>query len=238
MDFAAALGEGKKEVPGDLVPAGFITQPELNQLLQKFDEEIDGLVEKEKAIAKITNEEENQAVVTIGGLAQKIVNQLELRRKDAVEPYRTREKEINNAVKFYQDRLKAIVASAKNKISIWSAFVRQEAARKQAEADAAAREVQAQLDAEAKKATDEGMPFTPATVVAPIVAAPPKVTRTAEGTSAFQRTEWTFEVLDEKKVPREYLELNEQKIRQAIKAGTREIPGLKIFEKPITVFRG
>jgi hypothetical protein len=45
---------------------------------------------------------------------------------------------------------------------------------------------------------------------------------------------WTFEVIDKAKVPIEYLYVDEQVVRQAItgKDGLREIPGLRIFEKP------
>ena len=42
---------------------------------------------------------------------------------------------------------------------------------------------------------------------------------------------WTYETLDLSQVPREYLQLDEVKIRQAIAAGTRSIAGLNIYQK-------
>jgi len=41
---------------------------------------------------------------------------------------------------------------------------------------------------------------------------------------------WTFEVQDATKVPREYMIVHEPSIRQAINAGIREIPGVRIYQ--------
>ena len=48
---------------------------------------------------------------------------------------------------------------------------------------------------------------------------------------------WTFEVKDLYQVPREYLMLDEQKVRQAVREGKRDIAGLSIFQKQQTVYR-
>lgn len=42
---------------------------------------------------------------------------------------------------------------------------------------------------------------------------------------------WTFEVTDLNLIPREYLVVDETKIRNAVREGVRNIPGVKIFEK-------
>ena len=51
------------------------------------------------------------------------------------------------------------------------------------------------------------------------------------------RNVWTFEVQNVDNVPREYLMLDEKKVRQAIRSGERHIPGLMIFQKQQTVYR-
>lgn len=51
------------------------------------------------------------------------------------------------------------------------------------------------------------------------------------------RTRWTFAVEDLAKVPAEFLALDEVKVRGAIKAGQRAIPGLRIFQESHTVVR-
>ena len=61
--------------------------------------------------------------------------------------------------------------------------------------------------------------------------------RTAEGT-AYLQNRWTFELEDLAMVPADFLMLDEKKVRAAIKAGVREIPGLKIFEQKSMAIRG
>ncbi len=64
----------------------------------------------------------------------------------------------------------------------------------------------------------------------------PKVVRTETG-SGYLRMDWTFEITDEAQVPREYLMVNEGLIRNKVKAGIRQIPGVRIFEKPTGITR-
>lgn len=45
------------------------------------------------------------------------------------------------------------------------------------------------------------------------------------------RKRWQFKVVDIKKVPREYLELNEKVVRATISSGIRNIAGLEIYEE-------
>ena len=51
------------------------------------------------------------------------------------------------------------------------------------------------------------------------------------------RQVWTFEVQNLANVPREYLMLDDKKVRQAIRSGERSIPGLMIFQQQQTVYR-
>jgi hypothetical protein len=48
---------------------------------------------------------------------------------------------------------------------------------------------------------------------------------------------WTFEVTDEGKVPREFLRVDEVIVRERIRTGTREIPGIRIFQEASTIIR-
>lgn len=51
------------------------------------------------------------------------------------------------------------------------------------------------------------------------------------------RNVWTFEVQNLANVPREYLMLDEKKIRNAIRSGERSVSGLMIYQKQQTVYR-
>ena len=92
------------------------------------------------------------------------------------------------------------------------------------EAARAAEAAAAQLD-EAKLAerTLDALPNLPAPV--PVVPEARKI----EGIQT--RKVWDFDVLDPAAVPREFLKVDEVAIRAAVRAGTREIPGVRIEQK-------
>lgn len=50
--------------------------------------------------------------------------------------------------------------------------------------------------------------------------------------NASVRMLWTFDIENLEDVPREFLILDDKKVRESIKNGTREIKGLKIYQKP------
>lgn len=56
-------------------------------------------------------------------------------------------------------------------------------------------------------------------------------TQHVEDGSVQTKKVWTFEVEDLGKVPNEYFSLDETKVRAAIRAGVREVPGLRISQK-------
>lgn len=49
--------------------------------------------------------------------------------------------------------------------------------------------------------------------------------------SGSRKKRWVAEVFDEQSVPREYLMIDQVKINAAVRAGERDIPGVKIFQK-------
>ncbi len=51
------------------------------------------------------------------------------------------------------------------------------------------------------------------------------------GATSTVKKVWTFEPVDISQVPAQYLVIDQVKVNQAIRAGTRDIPGLRIFEK-------
>jgi len=55
-------------------------------------------------------------------------------------------------------------------------------------------------------------------------------TQKGEMSTTTMKKVWKFEIIDETKIPREYLEVDEVKIRSAVKGGIREIEGIKIYQ--------
>ena len=93
----------------------------------------------------------------------------------------------------------------------------------------------AKLKAEAEKA---GIKAPDIELPPPVEAAPPtveKTVRSSEGKATMVKT-WKHEVTDPDQVPREYLTVDEKKIRAAVKDGVRSIPGVNIYEDIDTRF--
>lgn len=102
--------------------------------------------------------------------------------------------------------------------------------REQREAAEAARREEERLRrlAEARQAKagrDAPTPIIPM----PTVWAPPKTVRTAAG-SLTVKTVWSFEVVDLSALPDEYKAADAVKIGRVVRAGVRQIPGVRIFE--------
>jgi phage-related minor tail protein len=75
------------------------------------------------------------------------------------------------------------------------------------------------------------------TVIDPVVQAAANVTRSETGSAAFSKAPWTFKVIDPQAVPRAYLIVSDNLLRDAIKQGVRSIPGVKIYQENQVNFR-
>jgi paraquat-inducible protein B len=69
----------------------------------------------------------------------------------------------------------------------------------------------------------------------PIVMTKPKPLKEIDTTKT--RKDWTIEIIDSTKIPREYLIVDERDIREAIRRGIREIAGIRIDQKETMVRR-
>jgi hypothetical protein len=59
----------------------------------------------------------------------------------------------------------------------------------------------------------------------------PRSMATADGSVGIRNKPWTYRVVDESQVPREYLAIDSAKVREAIRGGVREISGLEIYQE-------
>jgi len=170
--------------------------------------------------------------INLAGQAKKIVNAIEKQRKEVIAAPSDYVKAINSFCKLFTEPLAQVENGLKLKISQYEA--KRELERREAE-ERARREAEAlqrKINEEAQKLGVEA-PQVPELVM-------PKaetVTRTESGVSSFQKKIWDFELIDIKLVPREYLTLDALSVRNALRMGIREIPGLRIFEKTTTVLK-
>jgi len=67
--------------------------------------------------------------------------------------------------------------------------------------------------------------------------APPETKIKIEEGGTYTQTVWEFTVVDESKIPREFLMVNEKAINESIRKGVRKIDGVEIKSKEITRMR-
>lgn len=144
----------------------------------------------------------------------KISKLLDSKRAEAVKPALEEQRRINAVFKPVIDKLESMSKGLINQVA---EFARLEEKRVQE-----LRAQQAKADAEALLAQQ---PIAPKAEIAP-----PAVT-------VSETKVWVYDIIDDKEVPREFLQPNESAIIAAIRAGKRSIPGIKIYMKTITVRR-
>ncbi|MFA5377585.1 MAG: hypothetical protein WC455_17675 [Dehalococcoidia bacterium] len=226
------MGELNFDEIGDR-EVGFTGGLDLDTVRPKFDDyrtEAVRIAAEAKALT-VQDQESLNIAVMLGGNAKKIGKAIDVQRKGIILEPSEFVKGVNGICKAITDQLDEAERTAKGKINQYQARVLMEQRERQKKADEEARNLQEAVNKEAKEKGIEAP-----VVVAPVVQSAPKVTRTESG-SASQRKVWSFEIVDGDKIPREYLIIESQKIRDAIKMGVREIPGVRIFEETKTIFR-
>jgi len=213
INFEAALGEYSLPVVANS-----------NVILTRFDAEVDNLLMLVQAHQVNGPDSQGQAVI-LAGNAKKINAAIEKIRVDLVAPALEHQRKVNALAKGYQDKLKAAENDLKHKIASYQQKVEMERRKDESAALEAARKLQEEVNRDAKKAG-----VAPVQVLAQVIAPQPVKIRTEVGT-AYQHTEWRHEIIDTSLVPKEYLMVDERKIREAIKAGVRDIPGCRIYEE-------
>ena len=187
--------------------------------------------------------------------------QLEKARKTLVKPLNDHVKMINAEFKNVTDQYEQVITAARAKISPYMAEKarreREERERQERERAEAEATRQAEIAAEAarlaaEKAQQPDVYQTPdlaeqaAQAEAEVTAPPPppkpkkkKATavKSASGTAAATRQVWAWEIEELDAVPREFLIVDSRAISQAVKAGERQIAGVRIFQKDELVIK-
>jgi len=213
------------------------------EIIAEPSEFVKGVNAIAKAITDSLDEAERVAKQKIGQHQARI----EMERRKAEEAARKAAAELQAKLRAEADEANrkareeaARIAEAETKARL--AREAEERAKRQKEDEAARKEREAheavEIEAARKAAEAEAAKhyIDAPVVITPVIPEGQGVVRT-EAASAHQRKVWAFEIVDMVAIPREYLAVNEQSIRDAIKMGIRNIPGIHIFEETKTVFR-
>ena len=152
---------------------------------------------------------------------------IEETRKSMVKPINDGLKAINDWFKRFSAPLETADGLLRKKVLVYRQQQEQirraeeERLRKLAEAE------QKKLEKQAKKDGVMAPPPPPPVMIIPEQAR----TVHSDMGAVSAKLVWDFEIEDENKVPRNFMIVNEKAIRAAVKAGVRNIPGVKVFQK-------
>jgi len=175
--------------------------------IKKEQKSVELIVAKVDNFAVITSNEELEVADLYRIKIKERYNKIEEERKSYV-------KGLNDTVKRINDNFKKLTVPLKNAEKIIVDAIlsfRQKEEEKRLEKEIALQEITG----------DENISVSNSV---------PDIIETKLGSTKFTKR-WTFEVVDLKKVPRAFLEVDETKITKAISNGIREIKGLKIYQK-------
>lgn len=239
MDFNAAM-EGDKDVV-DLTEANHaqftpvmvghsLDIEAVRKRFQEYEERIDQM-HAQATDHKVSDNNSLEAAVTMASQAKAAFKRIDDLRKEYVADPNNYVKSINGFAKVYTSKLKGIEENLKSKISSYQYALEMERRKAEQRAREEARKLQEKINKEAAAAKIE-----PVQVAPQVIPQPKTIVRTEAG-SASQRMEWKWEQVDFAQVPDEYKALDGVKINKAVRAGIREIAGIRIFEQPTTVLR-
>ncbi len=193
--------------------------------LQTIQTESQTFIEMANAQTVLNQEEADTANTTLQTITQGL-KQIEAKRKTFTAPLNQSLKEIN---KTFKDLFTPINEAKQGLTSRLMAWRLQEQERIDAEREKVRKEEERRRkiqEAHAAKGHNVKEDITP--VAKPIPFSVKDTTKT--------RLTWTYEIEDEAKVPREYLEVNRPSITAAVRGGVRQIDGVRIYQKETAVF--
>lgn len=190
---------------------------------------------------EVTNPDQSKTAMEMILQSKRILNALEAQRKKITRPNLDFLQEVNAFAKEYQIVLQGVFNDLSSKRQIYE----KEVERKAQEVENKRLEAEKKLIEEQQKKAQDALksgqlpPVTPPSPPPPAAPLPltPKIKEVCEDGIAVKKTSWKWEVVNGEEIPRGYLVLNEVLINEEVKAGTRTIPGLRIFEHTETTYR-
>lgn len=162
---------------------------------------------------KIESHPEAEAAKEVGIFLNKMFKEFELRCREEIQPHQTRVNQIRRTWRQYTTEL----GNARDLLrKALGAYQREQVAKEQ---DKALAQEIARIEQRQNGQSSPERPMPEPTKIVPL------------------RKTWKFEVVEEARVPREFLTLDEAKLKTAIKAGERNIPGVRIYQEETAVLK-
>lgn len=177
------------------------------EVVQKAESDAALMTQEAAAIQVTTTEQEEQAYDALKQIKQAIKT-IEDKRKEITKPLNASLKATNAMFKKLSEPLILADKTIRNKVMDFRQL-QEEKAQKELERR---QKIQAAHEAKGHETHEITQP------------------KADVGKTAVTTKRWTFEIVDEGKVPREYLVVDSAAINKAIRNGVREIGGLDIFQ--------
>lgn len=191
---------------------------------------------------EVTDEQSCARAAEILVQAKGAAKAIDKSRLDAGSPYRASTKAIDGEFKELAAPILGIVERLTEEVGAYEQKVRDEEAEAQRKHEEAVAEQERQrlaAEAQARKEAEEAAkrnepppPPPPPTPPPPPPPPPPQRTSATRHTSqgsVGSRTEWKFEVIDPAMVPHKYKTIDTVQIGKDVRAGERNIPGVRIY---------
>lgn len=189
---------------------------------RRYEQNLVAMREKAKAHL-VVDDITNVAAVAMAGQAKAAGNAIEKERKVLVGPANDYVKSVNQFAKPYSEGFEEIEAGLKTKVTRFIQEKEKERLERQRLANEETARLQAEIDNAASEAGEASL-----VVVTPVIEMAAKATRTDSG-SASLRSTWTFAITDFALLPDQYKQIDRVAINNAVKGGTRQIPGVNIY---------
>ncbi len=184
-----------------------------------------GFCEKAANDLVVFDDESLTRATNMLGRVATLKKELEERRKFFVGPLNEQVKRINDLFRSLAAPLDRVDQILRDKVL---AYRREQERRRREEEERLRKLQEAEQKKLEKKAEKKGL--EPPPPPAPVVLAGPARTVSADLGKATVRVVWDFEIVDPSQLPREYLIPDVAKIRAVVRAGVREIPGVRIYQ--------
>lgn len=226
-DFSIVLAEEDREA---LVKPQRFNLEEAKKTFRAWVDQVANLLEKAIDL-KVENDQQNEIAVSMGTTAKQLYKKVEAQKNELIKEPEEYVKGIRSFAKIFTEKLLQIESTLKQKITSYRVIQEQKRREASLEAKKETDRLQAKLTEEAAEKGIEAPK-----ILDPILPKEAPVIRTETGSASGRKT-WTFELIDLSKVPEEYKILDEKKVRDAVRAGIRQIEGIRIYERETTTFR-
>jgi len=214
------------EQPAKVVATSPLDMVKVKKAFEPYRQKIDEMM-KHAEWLEIKTDADIQHATIIAGEARRLSKLIEETKLANTKDAREFVFGANGLAKMFTDPLEKVVKILRKKGEEFSFQKIVEQRKRESEERDRVAKLQAEVDKKAEEAGVESVTLPP-----PAVREFSGVTRTDTGSSLHVKLVWKGIITDIKAVPREYCEPSQKLVDEAVKAGIREIPGVKIEEVP------